>query len=88
MLDFSSASQRAEKNREAGKNRLLAEELETARTTYGALNSQLLDELPVLLQLSTEVYNEAVRQLLLARKMFVGRVTRELLQLMDVRNNS
>ena len=25
----------------------LAEELETARTTYGALNSQLVDELPV-----------------------------------------
>ena len=66
----------------------LAEELETARTTYGALNSQLLDELPLLLQLSTEVYNESVRQLLLARKMFVGRVTRELLQLMDVSNIS
>ena len=35
----------------------LAEELETARTTYGALHSQLVDELPTLLQLSTEVCN-------------------------------
>jgi hypothetical protein len=34
----------------------LAEELERARTTYGALNSQLVDELPVLIQLSTEVH--------------------------------
>ena len=88
----------------------LAEELETARTTYGALHSQLVDELPTLLQLSTEVcnrasssssppfsssrsclfsstsqvYNQAVNQFVLARKMFVGRITKELLQLMDV----
>ena len=62
----------------------LSEELETAKTTYIALNGQLVDELPVLIQISTEVYNECVRQFILARKLFVGRITKELLQLMDV----
>ena len=62
----------------------LAEELETAKTTYVALNGQLVDELPILIQIATDVYNESVRQFVLARKLFVGRVTKELLQLMDV----
>eukprot|EP00092_Neocalanus_flemingeri_P059232 GFUD01070744.1.p1 GENE.GFUD01070744.1~~GFUD01070744.1.p1 ORF type:complete len:905 (+),score=202.84 GFUD01070744.1:37-2751(+) len=84
LLDYSSASQKAEKNKETSKNRILAEELETAKTTYVALNGQLVDELPILTQLATDVYNDSVRQFILARKLFVGRVTKELLQLMDL----
>jgi len=84
MLDYSSASQKAEKNRDTSKNRILAEELEKAKATYVALNGQLVDELPLLIQLSTDVYNESVSQYALARQLFVGRVTKELLQLMDI----
>ena len=62
----------------------LQEEVDTSRTTYEALNSQLLDELPTLIELATDIYTEAVKQFILARKLFVGRVTKELLQLMDV----
>ena len=62
----------------------LAEELEAAKTTYVALNGQLVDELPILIQIATDVYNDSVRQFVLARKLFVGRITKELLQLMDV----
>ena len=61
------------------------EELGRSRTTYEALNCQLVDELPQLLELATGVLGECVAQLVSARKLYVGSCTRELLAIMEVR---
>ena len=61
------------------------EELSQSRATYEALNCQLVDEMPTLLELSTGVLAECVAQLLTARKLYVGSCTRELLAIMEVR---
>ena len=44
----------------------------------------LVKELPILLELSTKLYANIVTEFILLRKMFVGKVTKELLSLMDV----
>ena len=56
-----------------------------ARTTYSALNCQLVAELPQLIQLAGGVLGQAVHQLAVARKLYVGNCTRELLAVMEVR---
>ena len=58
--------------------------MECSRTQYLALNSQLLEELPKLISCALTVYTAAVNEFIMLRKLFVGRVTRELLALMDV----
>ena len=58
--------------------------MDSCKTTYEALNTQLLEELPKLLTLGTQLYNDVVTEFILLRKLFVGRVTKELLSLMDV----
>ena len=55
-----------------------------ARTTYSALNCQLVAELPQLIQLAGGVLGQAVHQLAVARKLYVGNCTRELLAVMEV----
>ena len=57
-----------------------------ARTTYSALNCQLVAELPQLIQLAGGVLGQAVHQLAVARKLYVGNCTRELLAVMEVSN--
>ena len=59
-----------------------------ARTTYSALNCQLVAELPQLIQLAGGVLGQAVHQLAVARKLYVGNCTRELLAVMEVSNNA
>ena len=60
------------------------DDMESSRTQYLALNSQLVEELPKLISCSLTVYTAAVNEFIMLRKLFVGRVTRELLALMDV----
>ena len=59
-----------------------------ARTTYSALNCQLVAELPQLIQLAGGVLGQAVHQLAVARKLYVGNCTRELLAVMEVSNQA
>jgi hypothetical protein len=59
--------------------------MDQCKTNYEALNSQLVEELPKLLEISTKLYTNCVTEFILLRKLFVGRVTKELLSLMDVR---
>ena len=54
------------------------------KTTYEALNTQLLEELPKFLEMGSKIYCHCVTEFILLRKLFVGRVTKELLSLMDV----
>ncbi len=44
----------------------------------------MLEELPKLLDYGSRIYCLAVTEFILLRKLFVGRVTKELLSLMDV----
>ena len=60
------------------------DEVAAARTTYSALNCQLVAELPQLIQLAGGVLGQAVHQLAVARKLYVGNCTRELLAVMEV----
>jgi hypothetical protein len=62
----------------------LTDDVEKSRSTFEALNSQLLEELPKLLEVSTSIFNDSVSEFVLLRKIFVGKVTKELLSLMDV----
>ena len=64
------------------------DEVAAARTTYSALNCQLVAELPQLIQLAGGVLGQAVHQLAVARKLYVGNCTRELLAVMEVSNNA
>lgn len=54
------------------------------KVTYEALNTQLVEELPKLLDISTKIYTRCVKDFVLLRKLFVGRVGKELLSLLDV----
>ena len=60
------------------------DDLDEVKTTYEALNSQLLEELPKFLDMGSKIYCHCVTEFILLRKLFVGRVTKELLSLMDV----
>jgi hypothetical protein len=58
--------------------------MEATKTTYEALNSQLIEDLPKLLEISTAIYTRCIAEFVLLRKLFAGRITRELLDLMTV----
>ena len=62
----------------------LQEEVESCKSTYDALNSQLLEELPQFLEIGTDIYVVAIKEFISNRRLFVGRITQELLCLMDV----
>ena len=62
----------------------IQDEKEKAKQTYDALNSQLIEELPKLLTHANKLYSKCVTEFILLRKLFIGRVTKELLSLMDV----
>ena len=60
------------------------EEVDKCRANFEALNSQLLEQLPKLLYVAGSIFSDSVNEFVLLRKLFVGRVTKELLSLMDV----
>lgn len=88
LMDFTTAASKLRQNKESGKRSQYEEELGQTKTTYEALNSQLVAELPRLLELGTMVVTQAVRQLNIARKLYVSSVTKELLSIMEVRTYS
>ena len=64
----------------------LQEEVDTCKSTYDALNSQLLEELPQFLEIGSDIYVVAIKEFILNRRLIVGMITQELLSLMDVSN--
>ena len=62
--------------------------MEKCKATYEALNSQLIEELPTLIEVATSIFLAVISEFILARKLFVGRITKELLTLMDVSTHS
>ena len=84
-MDYTSATQKLKQNKDTSKKHQYEEELQQSKTTYEALNSQLVDELPVLIELSSGVFSQCVQQFILSRKLYVGSCTKELLAIMEVR---
>ena len=62
----------------------LQDEVNKVKSTYEALNSRLVEELPTLIEVSRNIFMMVISEFVLARKLFVGRITKELLTLMDV----
>ncbi|KFM78712.1 Dynamin-binding protein, partial [Stegodyphus mimosarum] len=55
-----------------------------AKNNYEALNSQLLDDLPKLCDLSVEILYDCIRCFLKAKKNFIGRIAMHMFSLMDL----
>lgn len=83
LLDYDSASQRVEKNKDVNRGKQLREELQQANKNYSALNSRLLEELPKLVQLSIEILVECIGAFLAARRRFIGHATNQLFELTE-----
>lgn len=81
LLDYDNCLAKADKNKE---NRQLQEELFKSKSNYEALNQQLLEDLPKLIESSTEILVECVSALLGAQKLFSGKITKQYLNLMEV----
>ena len=60
------------------------DEVEKCKTTYEALNSQLIEELPTLIDAAMSIFMNVISEFVVGRKVLVGRITKELLSLMDV----
>jgi len=84
LLDANIASERLSKNKDPTLRRCLEEEQNLARNTYVALNSQLLDELPVVTVHGYSIYRRCLASFLHARKLLVGRTKKELLDLTEM----
>ena len=84
LMDFTAALSKLRQNRDGNKKSQYEEELSLAKTTYEALNSQLVDELPALLELGTAAVSHCVKQFILARRQYVGSVSKELIEIMEV----
>ncbi|XP_034230974.1 dynamin-binding protein-like isoform X2 [Thrips palmi] len=81
LLDYDNCLAKADKNKE---NRQLQEELFKSKTNYEALNHQLLEDLPKLIESSTEILVECLSALLAAQKLFSGKITKQYLNLMEI----
>lgn len=81
LLDYDNCLAKADKNKE---NRQLQEELFKSKSNYEALNHQLLEDLPILIESSTGILVECLSALLAAQKLFSGKITKQYLNLMEV----
>lgn len=62
------------------------EELFTAKSNYEAMNQQLLEELPILLDAATNILVNCISTFAGARKLLSGRITQQYLTLCEVFN--
>ncbi|KAG8196563.1 hypothetical protein JTE90_003576 [Oedothorax gibbosus] len=84
LLDFESSQTKVEKNKDVTKIKMIQDNLTMAKHTYEALNSQLLDDLPKLCNLSIEILHDCIRSFLKSKKNFIGRTAILLIKLMDL----
>ncbi|KAI9555344.1 hypothetical protein GHT06_017859 [Daphnia sinensis] len=84
LLDSNIASERLARNRDPAMRRTLEEEENLARNTHLALNSQLMEELPIIIEHGYNIYRRCISSFLHARKLLVGRITKSLLDLNEI----
>lgn len=81
LLDYDNCLAKADKNKE---NRQLQDELMKSKNNYEALNQQLLEDLPIFINSSTDLLVECLSALLAAQKLLSGKITKQYLNLMEV----
>ncbi|EFN85007.1 Dynamin-binding protein [Harpegnathos saltator] len=80
LLDYDAAISKSEKYKES---KIVQEELFTAKSNYEALNQQLLEEMPILLDSSANILVNCISAFAGARKLLSGRVTKQYLTLCE-----
>ncbi|EZA54401.1 hypothetical protein DMN91_001710 [Ooceraea biroi] len=80
LLDYDAAISKSEKYKDS---RIVQEELFTAKSNYEALNQQLLEELPILLDATTNILVKCITSFASARKLLNGKITKQYLTLCE-----
>ncbi|XP_014482801.1 PREDICTED: dynamin-binding protein-like [Dinoponera quadriceps] len=80
LLDYDAAISKSEKYKES---KIVQEELFTAKSNYEALNQQLLEELPILLDSAANILVSCISAFAGARKLLSGRITKQYLTLCE-----
>uniref|UniRef100_T1IVY4 Dynamin-binding protein n=1 Tax=Strigamia maritima TaxID=126957 RepID=T1IVY4_STRMM len=84
LLDYDSSTKKVEKNKEMSKAKQLREEQSMMKSMYEALNEQLIEELPKFFTLSLGIFLDCTIHFYVARKKFIGKLSKEMLSLMDI----
>ncbi|KYQ52690.1 Dynamin-binding protein [Trachymyrmex zeteki] len=80
LLDYDAAISKSEKYKES---KIIQEELFTAKSNYEALNQQLLEELPILLDAAANILVNCINAFAGARKLLSGRITKQYISLCE-----
>ncbi|XP_011157472.1 dynamin-binding protein isoform X2 [Solenopsis invicta] len=80
LLDYDAAISKSEKYKES---KIVQEELFTAKSNYEALNQQLLEELPILLNAAANILVNCINVFAGARKLLSGKITKQYLTLCE-----
>jgi len=84
LLDYDSCSKKLECNKDQLKQKSLQEQQQLAKNNYEALNSQLLEELPKLCDISMQILQDCIQAFLIARKQLIGRIAKHHLTLLEL----
>ncbi|KAI1281954.1 Dynamin-binding protein [Halotydeus destructor] len=84
LLDYENAMKKASWEKDALRAKQFKDELAQAKNNYEALNTQLLDELPRLVELSSELFLNCLAAFFNIKKLFIGRCSKQLLSLMEL----
>ncbi|XP_012258359.2 dynamin-binding protein-like [Athalia rosae] len=80
LLDYDVAITKNEKSRD---NKIFQEELTRAKSNYEALNQQLLEELPILIDVATKILVSCFGAFANSRKLLSGKITKRYLMLSE-----
>ncbi|KAK7790783.1 hypothetical protein R5R35_000425 [Gryllus longicercus] len=80
FLDYNACAAKAEKNKDV---KIIQEELLIARNNYQALNDQLLEELPMLVSVSSDLFVECLSAFVTARKLLTAKVMKHYLAVLE-----
>ncbi|XP_029165021.1 dynamin-binding protein-like [Nylanderia fulva] len=80
LLDYDAAISKSEKYKES---KITQEELFTAKSIYEALNQQLIEELPILLDAAAKILVNCISTFANTRKLLSGKITKQYLTLCE-----
>ena len=84
LCDYDTLTNKCECNKDTNRQRGLQEQQGLAKNVYEALNTQLLEELPQLCDLSMQILQDCIQAFLLARKQLIGRIAKYHLSLLEL----
>lgn len=84
LLDFDAASKRAASERDPIKAKGAKEEHTASKNNYEALNKQLTDDLPKLIEFGTRLFLNCLSAFLKIKKLFIGKTANQIITLLDL----